>query len=149
MKNTLYGATLSLLALLPAVGLGLDTHASAEIKSDVAHVHPGSDLTFKIVLDNPLPEGASFQVRLSPVKTDQELPVPSGEPTSKDRKEFVLHTKVPEGSVPGDWHIKVIYLFLAGASWTNNTVSTNDMPFVVEGPKVDVPTKGTATIIAK
>jgi hypothetical protein len=109
---------LALPALAPAASFGLDdTHASARLQSDVAHLHPGSDLTFKVVLDDPLPTGAYFQVRLSPVKVDQELPVASGEPVDKGRKEFLLHTKLPDGSVPGDWHIKVVCLFLYGTSW--------------------------------
>jgi hypothetical protein len=141
---------LALLALAPAASFGLnDTHASAQLESDVTHLHPGSDLTFKVVLDDPLPAGAYFQVRLSPVKVDQELPVVSGEPIDKGRKEFLLHAKLPDGSIPGDWHIKIVYLFLAGTSWTSNTLSTNQMPFVVEGSNVEVPTKATATIVGK
>jgi hypothetical protein len=141
---------LALPALTPAASFGSDdTHASAQLQSGVAHLHSGSDLTFTVVLDDPLPMGAYFQVRLSPVKVDQELPVTSGEPVDKGRKEFLLHAKLPDGSVPGDWHIKVVYLFLAGTSWTNNTLSTNQMPFVVEGQNVEVPAKATATIIGK
>ncbi|HUN86882.1 MAG TPA: hypothetical protein VMU48_21060 [Terracidiphilus sp.] len=121
--------------------------ASATMDSKQDHFHPGSDLSFKMTLNEPLPEGARFDVRLSPIKTDQEIPVSSGEPTNKERTEFTLHTKLPERAVPGEWHIKIAWLFLAGASWTNNTLSTNDMRFVVEGPEVKIPTAATATII--
>ena len=143
--------TLFLLHVLaPAVAFSQSgANASAELKSDVTHIHAGSDLTFKLTLNDPLPPGAYFQVRLSPVKVDQELPVSSGEPTDKERKEFVLHVKLPDGAIPGDWHIQVVYLFLAGTSWTGNTISTNPMPFVVEGVPIAIPTKGTAEIVSK
>ena len=73
----------------------------------------------------------------------------SGEPVNKERTEFILRTKLPEGALPGDWHIKVIYMFLAGTSWTNNRIGNNDLRFVVEGPKVEVPTHATVTLIGK
>jgi hypothetical protein len=147
----------SSLALVLAFLLGLstsaigqdNTQASARMVTDQTHFHPGSDLTFKMTLNEPLPEGAHFNVRLSPIKADQQIDVSSGEPTNKERTEFILHTKLPDGSVAGEWHIKVVWLFLAGAGWTNNTLSTNDMQFVVEGPKIEIPTKATATIVQK
>jgi hypothetical protein len=149
-KRTTAALMLALLAVASTASFALDdTHASAQLQPDVTHLHPGGDLTFTILLDDPLPAGAYFQVRLSPVKVDQELQVSSGDPIDKDRKEFLLHAKLPDGAVPGDWHIKIVYLFLAGSSWTNNTLSTNQMPFVVEGAKVEVPTKATATIVGK
>ena len=112
------------------------------------HLRGGGDLAFKMKLNEPLPEGARFDVRLSPVGVDQEVAVQSGEPTNKERTEFTLRTKLPEGAVPGEWHIKVVYLFLAGASWTNNTLATNaDFRFVVEGPKFEIPTKATGTLV--
>jgi hypothetical protein len=51
-------------------------------------------------LNEPLPEGARFDVRLSPVSVNQvsvneELTVSSQEPLDKDRKEFLLKLKVP------------------------------------------------------
>ncbi len=96
LKRGIAILTFGLLAIAPAASFGLDeTHASVQMQSDVARLHPGSDLSFKMTLNDPLPMGASFQVRLSPVKVDQEVPVPSGEPTDKDRKEFILHVKLP------------------------------------------------------
>jgi hypothetical protein len=149
-KRTISLLMLALVVLSPAACFGLDTaHASAEIQSDVAHIRPGSDLTFKMVLDDPLPEGARFDVRLSPVAVNQQMTVSSAEPANKERTEFILHAKLPEGALPGEWHISTVYLFLAGSSWTGSTLATNDMRFVVEGPKVEIPTKGTATIIGK
>jgi hypothetical protein len=123
------------------------TSAHVEIPND--HFHGGSDLTFKIELNEPLPEGARFDVRLSPVGVDQEIPVSSGEPANKERTEFILKTKLPEKAAPGEWHIKVVWLFLPGASWTSNTLATNaDFRFVVEGPKIEIPTKATATLVS-
>jgi hypothetical protein len=113
-----------------------------------AHIRGGSDLIFKMKLNEALPEGARFDVRLSPVTADQEITVSSGDPANRERTEFILKTRLPEKVVPGEWHIKIVYLFLAGASWTSNTLATNpDFRFVVEGPKVEIPTRATASLV--
>jgi len=123
-------------------------HASAQLKDTRDHFHGGDEVAFKVVLNDPLPEGASFNVRLSPATTDQELQVGAGSATNKERTEFLLKAKLPEEVVPGEWHIKVVWLFLPGTSWTNNTLATNpDFKFFVDGPKIDVPTKATATLV--
>ena len=102
-----------------------------------------------MMLNQPLPDGANFSVRLSPSTTDQELPVGSGDPINKDRTEFLLKAKLPQKLVPGEWHIKVVWLFLPGTSWTSSTLSTNpDFKFFVDGPKIDIPTQATATLVA-
>jgi hypothetical protein len=122
--------------------------AAAKMEASPDHIHGGSDLTFKVKLNEPLPEGARFDVRLSPIALDQELSVSSAEPANKERTEFILKTKLPDKPIPGEWHIKVVWLFLSGASWTNNTLSTNqDFKFVVDGPKVEIPTTAKATLL--
>jgi hypothetical protein len=140
-----------LLTFLPFASAQAQTvgnqHAAAQLQTE--QIRPGSDITFKMKLDQPLPQGAHFDVRLSPVDLGQEFPVTSGEPSNRERTEFTLHTKIPEGAATGEWHIKIVYLFLAGTSWTQSTISTNDMRFVVQGPKVDIPTKATATLLSK
>lgn len=124
------------------------THASAELKASGDHFRGGDEVEFKMVLDQPLPEGANFNVRLSPSTTDQELPVGSGDPINKDRTEFLLKAKLPQKLVPGEWHIRVVWLFLPGTSWTSSTLSTNpDFKFFVDGPKIDILTKATATLV--
>jgi hypothetical protein len=139
------GATMT----LPARAQTADTtHASAELKGSGDHFRGGDEVTIKMVLNQPLPDGASFNVRLSPSTTDQELPVGSGDPINKDRTEFLLKAKLPQKLVPGEWHIKVVWLFLPGTSWTSSTLSTNpDFKFFVDGPKIDIPTKATATLV--
>ena len=117
--------------------------------ADNPHLKPGSDLIFKVRLNEPLPVGARFDVRLSPVGLNQELSVSSGEPTDKDRREFTLQTKLPETAWAGPWHIAVVWLFLPGSSWTSSGLSTNDMKFVVDGPTKTLPTTATATIVGK
>jgi hypothetical protein len=123
-------------------------HGSAQLDANHGHFHGGSDLAFKIKLDNPLPPGARFDVRLSPVGVNQEISVSSAEPANKDRTEFLLHAKLPEGALAGEWHIALIWLFLPGTSWTSSQISTNDLRFFVEGPKIDLPTRGTATLVS-
>lgn len=148
---------LAIMALIPTLFFTLsisasgqeDKQASAKMVIDQTHIHPGSELKFKMVLNEALPDGAHFNVRLSPIKADQEIDVSSGEPTNKERTEFILRTKLPDGAIAGEWHIKIVWLFLAGTGWTNNTLSTNEMRFVVEGPTIEIPTKATATIVEK
>jgi len=124
-----------------------DLSASAQVEVP-AHIRGGSDLIFKIKLNEAIPEEARFDVRLSPVTADQEITVSSGDPANRERTEFFLKARLPEKAVPGEWHIKIVYLFLAGTSWTNNTLATNpDFRFVVEGPKVEIPTKATASLV--
>lgn len=134
---------------VPAHAQTADTrHGSVELKDSRDHFQGGDEVTFKIVLNEPLPEGANFNVRLSPAATDQELPVGSGSPANKERTVFLLKAKLPERVVPGEWHIKVVWLFLPGTSWTNNSLATNpDFKFFVDGPKIEVPTKATASLV--
>ena len=145
-------ATLALLAVattMPSRAQTANTpQAAAELKAGGDHFRGGDEVIFKMVLNNPLPEGANFNVRLSPIATDQELPVGSGDPINKDRTEFLLKAKLPEKVVPGEWRIRVVWLFLPGTSWTTSTLATNpDFKFFVEGPKIDIPTKATATLV--
>jgi hypothetical protein len=143
----------SLLSLSAAISFGqvanpTDNHVAAQLEAHHDPFRSGSEVAFKMKLDTALPEGAYFQVRLSPVRVDQELTVVSGEPLNRERTEFLLHTKLPDKAVPGEWHIKIVYLFLAGAGWTSNTLTTNDLRFTVEGPKLEIPAKATATLVA-
>jgi hypothetical protein len=133
---------------LPASAQTADTpHASAELKGPADHFHGGDEVAFKMVLNEPLPEGANFNVRLSPATTDQELPVGSADATNKERTEFLLKAKLPQKVVPGEWHIKVVWLFLPGTSWTTSTLAINpDFKFFIDGPKIEIPTKATVTL---
>jgi hypothetical protein len=53
---------------------------------------------------------------------------------------------LPEGALPGDWQINVIYLFLPGSGWTHTTIAPNDLKFVVEGKPYSIPTKAEVTL---
>jgi len=123
-------------------------------RSAVGIRNAGNDRSTKPALglrklrSRPTLERARFDVRLSPVTADQEITVSSGDPANRERTEFILKTRPPEKAVPGEWHIKIVYLFLAGTSWTSNTLATNpDFRFVVEGPKVEIPTRATASLV--
>jgi len=131
--------------MLTGLSAAQATSASAKMDSTVP-LKPGSKFTVNIQLNEPLPPGAYFQVRFSPIKHDSELPVNSGEPATSDRKSFKIPVQLPETAMGGKWHIQVIYLFLAGASWTGNTIATNDLTFDVAGPEYPIPTKADASI---
>lgn len=142
-----------LLALLISFSLPLISQepdkAAAQLTVGTPHFQGGDEVSFTMKLNEPLPEGARFDVRLSPVGVNQELSVSSGPPTDKDRKEFLLKVKLPEHARGGEWHIFTVWLFLPGASWVGNTIATNEMKFVVDGPSGPLPSNATAAIVRK
>ena len=125
-----------------------DNHAAVQLEQKPDHIHGGSDLALKIKLNQPLPLGARFDVRLSPVSVNQQLSVSSGEPLNRERTEFIVRTKMPEDAYPGPWHIGMVWLFLPGATWTTSQIAVNDVNFTVEGRQVEIPTTGTATLVS-
>ena len=110
-------------------------------------VQPGKPIAFNVKLNEPLPKGAYFQVRVSPVAVDQQLQFASGEPLDESRKTFRVSGLLPEGAVPGKWHISVIYLFLAGSGWTNNTIKANELTFEVEGKPFPIPNQAEISLV--
>lgn len=102
--------------------------------------HPGQTITFTVKLNAPLPKDATFDLRISPVSTDQEISLATIESVGGSDAEFRVSGKLPEGAVPGDWHIKVIWLHLAGAGWTTNQIIPNNVVFQVEGKAFPIPT---------
>ena len=123
--------------------------AAAQLTTDAPHFHGGDEVSFVMKLNEPLPEGARFDVRLSPVSVNQEMTASSQEPSDKDRKEFLLKFKLPDHARGGEWHISTVYLFLPNVSWTGSTIATNEMKFVVDGPNGPLPSNGAATIVRK
>jgi len=141
----------SVLISIPAFAQEPDK-ASAQLitaASSTPHFHRGEEVSFKMKLNEPLPEGARFDVRLSPTGIGQELPVSSQEPTDGNRKEFLLKFKLPEHARGGEWNIVTVYLFLPGTSWTRSTIATNPMKFIVDGPDAPLPSTAVATIEKK
>jgi hypothetical protein len=102
---------------------------------------PGAPITFDVTLNEPLPKGAHFDLRISPIATDQEVPLGSGEPLDGSDRKFRVKGRLPEGALPGEWHISVIWLFLSGTGWTHNALAHDNVSFKVEGEPYVVPTK--------
>ena len=123
--------------------------AAAQLTTDTPHFHGGDEVSFTLKLNEPLPEGARFDVRISPVSVNQEMTVSSQEPSDKDRKVFLLKFKLPDHARGGEWHIATVYLFLPNVSWTSSTIATNEMKFVIDGPDGRLPSDATATIAKK
>jgi len=123
--------------------------AAAQLTATPRHFHGGDEVSFTMTLNEPLPEGARFDVRLSPAGVNQELSVVSGEPDDKDRKKFLLSFRLPQHARGGEWHIYTVWLFLPGASWVGSTLSTNEMTFVVDGPSAPLPSNATAALVKK
>ena len=107
---------------------------------------PGSPIVFHVKLNEPLPKGAHFDFRISPVSGDEEIALGSGEAVDASQRVFRVSGTLPEGALPGDWHITVIWLFLPGSGWTHTTIAPNDLKFEVEGKPYPIPTKAEVTV---
>jgi hypothetical protein len=135
-----------LLTLVAVVAVSAVIASQGQNKADVSMERPqpfraGGPISFTVELNGPLPKGAHFDFRVSPVATDEEISLGSGEPIGNSATEFRVMGKLPEGALPGEWDISVIYLFLPGASSTHNTITPNDLRFKVEGKPYSIPTK--------
>jgi len=140
---------LTLFVALLAVTLAIASQAQdkASVRMDEPKVfHGGDPISFEVKLNEPLPKGAHFDFRISPVAADEEISLGSGEAVGDSTTDFRVSGKLPDGALPGDWHISVIYLFLPGASWTHNTISPNDLRFKVEGKPFSIPTKADVSV---
>jgi hypothetical protein len=106
----------------------------------------GDAIAFHVKLNESLPQGAYFDFRISPISADEEISL-GAVPISGSDSEFRVAGKLPDGALPGDWHISVIYLHLAGAGWTHSTIAPNDLRFHVEGKSYAIPTKADVTLV--
>lgn len=129
--------------------LQAQNQAAVQLLNDKPHFHPGEEVSFLYKLNEPLPEGAHFDARLSPVDVSQNVILGSGEPTDKDRREFVIKFTIPDHARGGEWHLVPSYLFLPGASYVYNAITPNDLRFYVDGPTGPIPSSAVATIIKK
>lgn len=115
--------------------------AAVQMDNANTHFHPGDPIAFQVKLNEPLPEGASFRIRVSPTKVSQLIDLVSDKPEDAGRTLFVVRGSLPKEAVPGEWGINVIYLFLPGTGWTSNTIQpTMPVKFVVEGKEFAIPT---------
>ena len=136
---------LSVLALANAASAAGQDKASVQM-SNGGPFHAGETITFNIKLNAPMPKGAHFDFRISPVGADEEIALGSGEPVQNSDTSFKVTTKLPENALPGEWHISVVWFFLPGAGWTHNVLGTNDLRFKVEGKPYPIPTRAEVSI---
>ena len=109
--------------------------------------HPGDPIAFTLKLNEPMPKGAHMDLRIAPVSGgDQEIDLGAGEAIDATHTEFLVKGNIPDGALPGDWHIGVIYLFLSGSGWTHNTILPNDVKFQVQAKPYAIPTKADVTV---
>lgn len=147
MKTRLaVGSVALVLSALSAIGL-LSAQQKAGIQLDkVGIVRTGGPIAFTVKLDEPLPKGAHFDLRVSPVSVDEEISLGSGTPVENSDTVFRVAGTLPTDAIPGQWHISVVWFFLPGAGWTHRTLSTNDLRFDVEGKQYPIPTKAEVTL---
>jgi len=139
-------AVVLLAILLSAVGVPSAQDKAAVQTEKSGPFHPGGPIVFNVKLNEPLPKGAHFDFRISPVSADEEISLGSGQPASVPQTDFRVAGTLPEGALPGDWHISVIWLFLPGSGWTHNQIAPNDLRFKVEGKPYPIPTKAEVTV---
>ena len=146
MKAKLLVCCIVLIAAAGGVALSL-AQSRASVRPDRTETfHAGGPITFSVTLNEPMPKGAHFDFRISPLAAEEEISLGAGEPVAGSATEFRVSGKLPEGALPGEWHISVIYLFLPGASWTHNTLAPNDLKFKVEGAGYSIPSKATVMV---
>jgi len=88
-----------------------------------------------------MPQGAHFDLRISPVSADEEIDLGPGESIKGSKSMFRVAGTLPQDAVPGEWHIVVVWFFLPGAGWTHTSLATNDLRFHVEGSHYAIPTR--------
>jgi len=135
----------ALLAISAVIALRAQDKADVRMEQPPPF-HAGGPISFTVKLNEPMPKGAHFDFRISPVAADEEINLGSGEPVGDSATEFRVSGKLPGGALPGEWHISVIYLFLPGAGWTHNTIAPNDLRFKVDGKPYSIPTKAAVTV---
>jgi hypothetical protein len=138
-------ASVTVLTLAAVVVSFAQNKAAVQLEKP-GSIHAGGPIAFTVKLNEPMPKGAHFDLRISPVSVDEEVDLGAGQPINGSEKDFRVSGTLPEAAVPGEWRIKVIWLFLPGAGWTTNTLSPNDVKFEVEGKPYPIPTKAEVTI---
>jgi hypothetical protein len=135
-------------ALLLVVSLAHAAQDKASVGMDKpGPFHPGDPITFTLKLNAPMPKDAYLDLRISPVTgEDQQVNLGSGEPVDATRSEYRVKGTIPAGALPGEWHINIIYLFLSGTGWTNNTIRPNDVRFRVQSEPYTIPTTADVTV---
>ncbi len=133
----------ALVMAMVAVSWAQDNKAAIAVEK-LGSFKPGDTIVFKVKLNEPLPKEARFTLRISPITFDED--VASNSIETVDQRVFRVSVTLPENAMPGEWHIKVINLYLPGSGWTQNTITPNDLKFNVEGKSYKIPTEANVTI---
>jgi len=139
------GAVLGVVLLATTLTVAAQDRAAVQV-GDTGSPKAGGPIAFTVKLNEPLPPGARFDFRVSPVAADEEIALAPGEPIDAKHQEFRVTGTLPEGALPGEWHISVIWLFLPGSGWTHNQIAANDLRFKVEGKPYPIPSKADVTL---
>lgn len=146
MRKRISVANLIVCSLVAATTLASPQNKASVQMANLGPFHPGEPIAFNVKLNAPMPKGAHFAFRISPVSTDDEIDLGSGQPVNATQTEFRVSGRLPESAVPGRWHIAVIWLFLPGVSWTHSAIAPNDVTFDVEGKPYPIPTRAQVTL---
>jgi len=142
----LIGTVFGTILLGNALLLAAQDRAAVQV-GDASSPRAGGPIAFIVKLNEPLPKGAHFDFRISPVTADEEVALGSGEAIDTNRQEFRVAGSLPDGALPGEWHISVMWLFLPGSGWTHTQIAANDLRFKVEGKPYLIPSKAEVSIV--
>jgi hypothetical protein len=106
---------------------------------------PGDTIVFNVSLDAPIPKGAHLELHISPISSVIE-DILLVQNDMGDAKTFQISYKLPEGALPGKWHMSGIYLFLPGSRKSNKITFPKNLSFKVEGKPYQIPKKADVTV---
>lgn len=110
-----------------------------------ARLKPAGPISLHLKFDEPLPEGASVRVEISPQSATQWIPLSTGEPDNAGRTIFTVNGKLPENAVPGTWNVRNVWLFLP-SSVQGQALGHNAATFQVSGKDFKIPSKAEVTV---
>lgn len=137
-------------SIVPLAAAQNNNQAEAKFTSDDIHFHPGSEIAIRVTLNDPLPQDAHLTANFSHQQPYQAVSGQSGESADKDRREFVITTKLPDNALPGQWKVDSISLTIEKPVTASQYLGMNAQPmFIVDGKEQKLPTTATATILSK
>ncbi len=94
------GAVLGVVLLATTLTVAAQDRAAVQV-GDTGSPKAGGPIAFTVKLNEPLPPGAHFDFRISPVAADEEVPLGSGNPSTRSARNFESRAPFPRERFPG------------------------------------------------
>lgn len=149
--NSLLKAALAASLSISAVAFCQDKNEAA-VKLDQDHAkpfHPGNEISFRIKLNEPLPETGRVTIYAHQETVGQQISGDTAEALDKDRREFIIHMKIPDEAFSGKWVVNPVVVNVAKPAPTGKAVPIpgGEVSFFVDGDRVPrFPTEATVSI---